>query len=217
MSLIIFNKRQFISFQRFAVSVFAGATVLLCLGVVHSLVHHMPHTLELGVPIEGRLLLIAAGMGIILAVIYFDQLGPAAWSEVTMAERKAHQAEYPSGYGRARDIRTLFAYIIAGDILLFGVGLYGLVWLQVMHGVDLIFALGSLALASIAVFLPVHYAALLRLDACTENVPDELCAFAEQRFGEILYWVLVVYWACLFAGYLILLLFSRAYCRFLIC
>lgn len=217
MSLIIFNKRQEITFQRFALSVFAGATILLCLGVLHSVLHHMPHTLELGAPVEGRLLLLAAGVGIILAIIYFDQLGPSAWSEVTIAEHKNKNITPPSGYERAADIRKLFAYIIAADTLVFGIGLYGLVWLQVMHGVDLILALGTLALSSIAVFLPLHYAALLRLDVCTENVSDELCAFAEQRFGKILYWVLVVYWACLFASYLILLVYSRAYCHFLVC
>ncbi len=218
MSLIIFNKKQEVGFQRFALSVFSGATLLVILGVLHSMLYDMPYYVRFGSGAEGKLLLIAAGMGIILAVIYFNQGPIAALSKKIEAARNTPRTGlFPKGYEHAGDIRRLFAYVIAGDILLFGIGLYRLVWMSLVGNVDLVLALGGLAVSIIGVFLPLHYAAMLKLDLCTEGVAEELCVFAQERFSQILYWVLVAYWACILAGYAVLLLFSQEYCHMLVC
>jgi hypothetical protein len=217
MVLIIFDKHQQISFQRFVLSVFTGAAVLLLLGALHSWLHGMPLAFELGAQLDGRILLLAAAVGIILGVIYFDTIGPAAWSERTIVESRKDAVLAPTGYWRAAEVRRLFAYVIGGDILLFGFGLHGLVWKPIVFGTDTVYALGGLALACIAIFVPLHYAALLKLDACTAGMLPEVCAFAQHRFGQILYWVLVVFWAALFASYLILLTYSHPYCHYFVC
>lgn len=217
MALIIFDKHQQISFQRFVLSVFTGAALILFLGVVHSWLHGMPHSFELGAQLDSRILLLAAAVGIILGVIYFDINGPAAWSERTMVETRKEVIEVPVGYWRAAEVRRLFAYVVGADVLMFGFGMHGLVWQPAVFGTDTVYALGGLALACIAIFLPVHYAALLKLDACTAGMSPEVCAFAQHRFGQILYWVLVVFWAALLAGYLILLIYSHPYCHYFVC
>ncbi len=218
MSLIIFNKKQEVGFQRFALSVFSGATLLVCLGVLHSVLYDMPYYVGLGSGAEGKIWLVAAGMGIILAVMYFNQDPIAALSKKIEQGRSAPRSGLlPKGYEHAGDIRRLFAFVIAGDILLFGIGLYRLVWMNVVGDVDLVRALGALAVSIIGVFLPLHYAAMLKLDLCTEGIAEDLCVFAQERFSQILYWVLVVYWACILAGYAVLLLFSQEYCHMLVC
>lgn len=217
MALIIFDKHQQISFQRFALSVFTGAALMLLFGVLHSWLHGMPNAFELGTPLDSRLLLLAAAVGIILGVIYFDNKGPAAWSERTMVESRQDVVEAPVGYWRAREVRRLFAYVVGGDIIMLGFGLHGLVWQPVVFGADTVYALGGLALACVAIFLPMHYAALLKLDACTAGMPPEVCAFAQHRFGQILYWVLVAFWAALMASYLVLLIYSHPYCHYFVC
>ncbi len=217
MALIIFNKKQEIGFQRFALSVFAGATLLLCLGVVHSMVHGMAYYVKIGSGADGRLLLVSAGICIILMVMYFAQKPVVAVSDKHAPKAPSLSQLLPAGYERAGDIRRLFAYVIAGDILLFGVGLHRFVLLQASGHVDVVASLGALALVIVGVFLPLHYAAMLRLDMCIEGVPEELCEFAQERFSQILYWVLVVFWACLFAAYVVLLLYSQVYCHYSMC
>lgn len=218
MSLIIFNKKQEVGFQRFALSVFSGATLLVCLGVLHSVLYDMPYYVRFGTGVGGKLWLIAAGMGIILAVMYFNQDPIAALSKKIETNRTTPRTGLlPKGYEHAGDIRRLFAYVIAGDVMLFGIGMYRLVWVNLVGHVDLVLALGALAVSIIGIFLPLHYAAMLKLDICTEGVAEDLCAFAQERFSQILYWVLVVYWASILAGYAVLLLFSQEYCHMLVC
>lgn len=217
MALIIFDKHQQISFQRFALSIFSGATLILFLGVLHSWLHGMPHFFEMGTSLDSRLLLLAVAIGIILGVIYFNNIGPAAWSERTMVETRKIHVVAPLGYAQAEEVRRLFAYIIGGDIILFGFGLHGLVWQPIAEGLDTVYALGGIALSSVAVLLPLHYAALLKLDVCTAHLSVEVCEFAQHRFGQILYWVLVVFWASLLASYLILLIYSHPYCHYFVC
>jgi hypothetical protein len=215
--LIIFNKTQQVSFQRFAISVLSGATLMLVFGVVHGLLHHLKQPVELGSSLDARTILLAAAVGIIFAVIYFYQTGAGAWSQETSVLPRKVSDRTLAGFDHSGDIRRLFAYLVAGNILLIGFGVYRLVWLPILFHTSVVTALGSLALASVAVFLPLNYAALLKLDACTEDSTEELYAFAQGRFYGILYWVLVAYWACLFAAYLVLLLYSQAYCQFLVC
>ncbi len=217
MSLIIFNKRQEVTFQRFAISVLSGSAFMLILGVVHGWLHQMHYFIDIGTPLDVRLLLIASVVGIILTIIYFYQGGSGAWSEEIRKSAKRSSGVPVGWYAHASDIRKLFIYMTVGNALLLAVGLYAFVWQGIVLHLDFIRALANIAFAGVAVLLPLNYAALLQLDSYTETAEEPLCAFAQERFYRILYWVLVAYWACLFAAYILLLVFSQAYCRFLVC
>lgn len=217
MSLIIFNKRQEVTFQRFAISVLSGSAFMLILGVVHGWLHHMHYFIDVGTPLDVRLLLIASVVGIILTIIYFYQGGAGAWSEEVRKAGKTNTSTPVGWYTHAKEIRQLFLYMVVGNVLLLGIGLYAFVWQGIVLHLDFIRALANIAFAGVAVLLPLNYAALLQLDSYTDGAEEALCTFAQDRFYRILYWVLVAYWASLFAAYILLLVFSQAYCQYLIC
>ena len=73
MALIIFNKTQQVSPERFGVSVVAGSVVLLLLGALHGVLHNMSHEWPQNFALDAPTLLTAVGFGIILAVVYFGQ------------------------------------------------------------------------------------------------------------------------------------------------
>lgn len=210
MALIIFSKTQRVSPERFGVSVVAGSVVLLLLGALHGWLHHMGHELPPGFSLDWPTVLAAVGFGTILAVVYCSQ----SWfiDGVESDDRTPAPTLGEAATGSIANAQTLLTYIVIGNILLLAIGLFKFVWVPVQSGFDMITAMGAIALAAVVFLMPINFVARLRLEAWLDDATRLSREFIWQRYETILYWVLVAYWACIFASYVILLIHSPAYC-----
>jgi hypothetical protein len=218
MSLIIFNKKQQVSPERFGVSLVAGALLLLLLGAVHGRVHNMGYMLPEFISADARLLFIALAVAIILAVIFlFNQakfISQARAEVEDVVVGKLTAGMLTESVIKAKNLVVLVAI---GNMLLIILGLICLVWQPITQGFQVIPTFGKIALSVIAILLPLNYAARLQIEGYLDAAPPPAYAFVWQKFTKVLYWVLIIYWAALFAAYVTLLVNSKTYCSLLMC
>lgn len=215
MPLIIFNKTQRVSFQRFGYSVVAGAVGIWLLARLHDFLHYDHKSWFVTADVDIRLILCGVLFAVLFCLVYLWTSAPPPLDFEVVNDEHLPSVRHVGKLGHCRNwSRRIFL----ANVVMIIAGLIGLVWVPLSSpGFSLSWSLEQIALHVFAIFLPINYAGKLYIENCMSRLPKASWWFAKQTLEGVLYWVLVVYWAALIAAYLLLLANSPVYCKYFLC
>lgn len=200
-------------------SLVAGAFLLLLLGTLHGRLHHTGHMWPQFIAPDAKIVFTALAVAAVLVIIFLSNQARFALSQQTDDVTEAGPLKVDSHMftERVRVANRLVSWIAVGNVTLLIVGFACLVWQPIVQGFEVVATFGKIALSVIAIYLPLNYAARLQVESYLEKASAPARSYVWQRFTRMLFWVLIVYWAMLFAAYVTLLMNSKAYCHLLMC